>query len=140
MHRVWSSCRQALQWVWRLRVMMSGERRQPTRSSSDDPRRADRRTWTWRAADLADSGGLSSWLMAGWRSEISRAAAASGRPSSLPHHQPSAKARVPSTICGRRLRDIFFPTHHPDFPTVLMNTAKSVTLTVFCINVRVRGH
>ena len=25
---------------------MSGERRQPTRSSSDDPQRADRRTWT----------------------------------------------------------------------------------------------
>jgi hypothetical protein len=33
--------------------------------------------------------------------------AASNRLSSLPHHQPSAKARVPSTICGRRLRDIF---------------------------------
>ena len=33
-----------------------------------------------------------------------------------------------------------FPPTIPIFPTVLMNTAKSVTLTVFCINVRVRGH
>jgi hypothetical protein len=64
----------------------------------------------------AAAGWLLLGLTADWRSEISRAAAASGRLSFIPQHQPSAKAPVPTTICGRRLRAIFFPTDHPYFP------------------------
>jgi hypothetical protein len=70
-----------------------------------------------------------------------------GRPFKLSkracHHRNISRRRrrafpAPSAVVV--FETFSFPPTIPIFPTVLMNTAKSVTLTVFCINVRVRGH
>ena len=118
---------------------MSGERRQPTRSSSDDPQRADRRTRTAARRILLTL--VDRVLAEGWlairdfeSSSSQRTAKLTPAPSAV--GEGARPLQHPAVVV---FETFSFPPTIPIFPTVLMNTAKSVTLTVFCINVRVRG-
>jgi hypothetical protein len=81
------------------------------------------------------------------------------RPTTLPTRESRSASLLSQRWCSMSNRPSFgegarsehhlrssssrhFLSHPPSlfFPTVLMNTAKSATLTIFCINVRVRGH